>query len=66
VTETPEFYRDEDFTDNDGTVHGLRCAECKTVFVDGQPISERLDSFFGPTPVVRLICVGCALGSVTL
>jgi len=42
--------------------HGLRCADCNRKFVEGQPISERLDSFIGDTPVVVLVCVGCAIG----
>lgn len=57
-----QVYRDEDFANEDGTVHGLRCFDCGAAFIEGQPISERLDSFMGDTPVVQLVCVGCAMG----
>lgn len=41
--------------------HGLRCSECDTLFIEGQPISERLDCFIGDMPCVVLVCVGCAM-----
>jgi hypothetical protein len=58
-------FRDRDF---DG--HGLRCRECEAVFVEGQPIAERLDGIDAlsdgePLFFVTLICVGCSLATVT-
>ena len=52
---TPELYTDEDWP------HGLRCAACDVLFVEGQPISQRLDSFVYDIPVVVITCVGCAM-----
>ena len=64
--EAPEqqVYHDEDFMDEDGNVHGLKCCICKAVFVEGQPIAEQLDGFLLNTPIVKLVCVGCAMGAV--
>jgi hypothetical protein len=50
-----DIYTDEDFE------HGLRCGECDTLFVEGQPISERLTDFIEETPVVELVCVPCGM-----
>lgn len=46
--------------------HGLRCAACDREFVEGQPISERLDSFIDEVPLVVITCVGCALTGAPL
>lgn len=57
----PTVYRDADFLSPDGSCHGLSCADCGDVFVNGQPISERLDGFTDDVPVVVLTCVPCGL-----
>lgn len=47
--------------------HGLRCADCETDFIEGQPISEYLEAMqdYGdePVPVVVLVCGSCAMGN---
>jgi hypothetical protein len=59
-----EVYRAEDFTEG-GKCHGLSCAACGTVFVEGQPIAELLDGVdeFASEPMfcVTLVCVPCSL-----
>lgn len=39
--------------------HGLRCSACSEEFIEGQPISERLDGFCNGLIVVDLLCVAC-------
>lgn len=46
--------------------HGLRCAACDEVFVEGQPIAERLEAFQDDIPVVVITCVGCAFSGAPL
>jgi len=41
--------------------HGLRCAQCNSLFVDGDRYSARLESFVDDTPLCLVVCVGCAL-----
>lgn len=46
--------------------HGLRCAECSVLFVEGQPIAERLDAMDEwqngePLFWATLMCVACDL-----
>ena len=46
--------------------YGLRCAACNELFIEGQPISERLDSFIDDIPCVVIVCVGCNLSGAEL
>lgn len=46
--------------------HGLRCDACGGGFLEGQPVSQKLDSFIDETPVVVIVCVGCAMTGVGL
>ena len=41
--------------------HGLRCGDCHQELVDGDRYSEQLVCLSGDTPVVRIVCVVCAL-----
>jgi hypothetical protein len=53
-------YRDAEWPE------GLRCAACGELFVEGQPISERLDGMVGDDFLVVLVCVPCNLAYVPL
>lgn len=46
--------------------HGLRCAACGGLFVEGQPISERLHAFVDELPIVVVTCVACGLAGAPL
>lgn len=46
--------------------HGLRCAACHELFVEGQPISERLDSMVDEIPICIVVCVGCAMSGAAV
>lgn len=52
---TEEVYHAEDWP------HGLRCGECSGLFVEGQPISKRLDAFQEDVPIVTIVCVPCGM-----
>lgn len=41
--------------------HGLRCADCHDLMNDGDRYSEQLVSMADELPVVRIVCVVCAL-----
>ena len=41
--------------------HGLRCAECHRLITAGDRYSEKPVSIAGTIPVVRVVCVVCAL-----
>lgn len=41
--------------------YGLRCAACHREFHRGDRYSESLVGFVNEAPVVRIVCVGCAL-----
>jgi hypothetical protein len=41
--------------------HGLRCADCHRVMAEGDRYSEQLASMADELPVVRIVCLGCAL-----
>lgn len=60
MSEDAQVYSAEDWE------HGLRCGACGEHFVEGQPISERLDSFMDDIPVVVITCVGCAVTGAPL
>ena len=41
--------------------HGLRCAECDRLMMEGDRYSEQLISMAEEVPVVQIVCVVCAL-----
>ena len=46
--------------------HGLRCAACHELFVEDQPIAERLDAFQDDIPILVPTCVACDVAGVPL
>jgi hypothetical protein len=44
--------------------HGLRCAECQYLFQEGERYSRHLHAFQDDVPILKIVCVGCALGFV--
>jgi len=61
-----------EFYDPDEWEDGLRCLDCGTEFVTGQPISERLIevdrlAWLDDEPVftTEIVCVSCAIGGAT-
>lgn len=43
---------------------GMRCDDCGDLFLDGEPVRERLESFIGDVPVVVPVCQTCEEGSL--
>jgi hypothetical protein len=41
--------------------HGLRCADCHRLMSEGDRYSEQLASMADELPLVRIVCVVCAL-----
>ncbi len=40
--------------------HGLRCAECSRIIVEGEALNERIEGFLDGIPILEITCMGCS------